>query len=235
MNANLQDFVVAVTGAFGNLGMAVAHMAAEHGAQVAMIGHATTPPTELTAPLDGALIVGGIDLTGFESAQAAMTRIAEHFGHLDALVNIAGAFRWQTLADGDLATWDFLYATNLRATVTATKAALPLLLQRPTGRIVNVGANAARKAGAGMGAYAASKAGVARFTEGLAEELKDRSITVNAILPGIIDTPQNRADMPDADTSRWVSPEEIAAVIGFLLSADAAAVTGALIPVTGRL
>jgi NAD(P)-dependent dehydrogenase (short-subunit alcohol dehydrogenase family) len=235
MNGNLQDLTVAVTGAFGNLGMAVARVAAERGARVAMIGHGKSAPADLPESLKDALIVGGIDLTSFESAQSAMAQITARFGRLDALVNVAGAFRWETLADGDLASWDFLYETNLRSAVTATKAALPKLLEAGAGRIVNIGANAAQKAGAGMGAYAASKSGVARFTESLADELKDRGITVNAILPGIIDTPQNRKDMPDADHSRWVAPEAIGAVIAYLLSAEAGVVTGALLPVTGRL
>ena len=86
-----------------------------------------------------------------------------------------------------------------------------------------------------MGAYAASKAGVARFTEALAEELKDDRITVNAVLPSIIDTPPNRADMPTSDFERWVKPAQLADVIVFLLSDQAAAITGALLPVVGRV
>jgi NAD(P)-dependent dehydrogenase (short-subunit alcohol dehydrogenase family) len=86
-----------------------------------------------------------------------------------------------------------------------------------------------------MGAYAASKAGIFKLTEALAEELKDQNITVNALMPSIIDTPPNRADMPKSDFSRWVKPEEIAEVIAFLLSAHARAITGALIPIAGRV
>ena len=114
-------------------------------------------------------------------------------------------------------------------------SALPHLLASTNASIVNVGALAAAKAGAGMGAYAASKAGVAKLTEALAEELKDRAVTVNAVLPSIIDTPANRADMPDADFSRWVKPEQIADLIVFLLSDRARAITGALIPIAGRM
>ncbi|MDB5448342.1 MAG: short-chain dehydrogenase/reductase, partial [Phenylobacterium sp.] len=102
-------------------------------------------------------------------------------------------------------------------------------------RIVNVGANGAVKAGAGMGAYAASKAGVHRLTEALAEELKADGVTVNAVLPSILDTPTNRADMPGADFDAWVKPEDLAAVILFLASEPARAMTGALVPVTGRV
>ena len=120
--------------------------------------------------------------------------------------------------------------------MSTSRAALPHLIKRGGGRIVNIGAGAAAtKAGAGMGAYTASKAGVAKLTESLAEEVKDRGVTVNALLPSIIDTPANRADMPNADFSRWVAPRAIADVILFLLSDQASAVTGALIPVSGRV
>jgi len=160
--------------------------------------------------------------------------IVARFGRLDALVNIAGGFRWETLADGSLDTWNSLYELNLRTVVAACRAALPHLPSE-RGRIVNIGANGAQKAGAGMGAYAASKAGVARLTEALAEELKERGITVNAVLPSIIDTPANRADMPKADFGKWVKPEQLADVIVFLLSEKSQAITGALLPVTGRV
>ncbi len=122
---------------------------------------------------------------------------------------------------------------NLRSAVVAASA-LPAMLERGGGRIINIGRARRRKAGLGMGAYAASKAGVQRLTEALAEEVKDRNITVNAILPGIIDTPRNRLDMPKADFTRWVSPDAIAKVILFLASDGGGAVTGAAIPVFGR-
>jgi NAD(P)-dependent dehydrogenase (short-subunit alcohol dehydrogenase family) len=128
-----------------------------------------------------------------------------------------------------------MFATNVRTALLASQAALPHLLARGRGRIVNVGANAAAHAGLGMGAYAASKSAVARLTEAMAEEFKDRGITVNAVLPSILDTPANRADMPKADPSRWVSPAALAQVIVFLLSDAAAPITGALIPVKGRV
>jgi NAD(P)-dependent dehydrogenase (short-subunit alcohol dehydrogenase family) len=118
--------------------------------------------------------------------------------------------------------------------VIASRAALPLF-RASGGAIVNVGAAAAQKAGLGMGAYAASKAGVARLTESLAEELKDKSVRVNAVLPSIIDTPVNRKEMPDAAFDRWVTPASLAEVIRFLLSAASRDITGALIPVTGRV
>lgn len=235
MSSNLNGHVIAVTGAFGSLGLALAQAAAEQGATVVMIDHAQKLAVALPSSLADALQLGGVDLTVYDQAQAATAAIKEAYGRLDALINIAGGFRWETLADGDLASWDFLYNINLRTAATMSKAALPLLRQGESGRIVNIGAGASLKAGVGMGAYAASKAGVARLTESLAEELKDAGITVNAVLPSIIDTLQNRADMPDADFSRWVTPAALAAVILFLVSPAASDVTGALIPVSGRV
>ena len=124
---------------------------------------------------------------------------------------------------------------NVTTALNASRAAMPYLRLSKAGRIVNVGANGAIKAAAGMGAYAAAKSGVHRLTESLAEELKGDGVTVNAVLPSILDTPANRLDMPDADFSAWVSPRDLAAVILFLVSPEAQAVTGALIPVTGRV
>src|SRR6476646_4472446 len=179
-------------------------------------------------------ITGAFGALGSAVVRAAVDAILARFGRLDALVNIAGGFRWETLADGSLDTWNSLYELNLRTVVAACRAALPHLPSE-RGRIINIGAAGAQKAAAGMGAYAASKAGVARLTEALAEELKGRGITVNALLPSIIDTPANRADMPKADFGKWVKPEQLADVIVFLLSSKSQAITGALLPVTGRV
>jgi NAD(P)-dependent dehydrogenase (short-subunit alcohol dehydrogenase family) len=227
--------VVVVTGAFGALGSAVSRTFAQTGARLALID-VSHPSAELQAEFGGAgnMLLGGADLANVEATRKAMAAIAMRFGGIDVLVNIAGGFRWEKVVDGDVETWDSLYAMNLRSAVVSCKCALPAMLERGGGRIVNIGAGAAARAGLGMGAYAASKAGVQRLTEALAEELKDRNVTVNAILPGIIDTPRNRLDMPKADFTRWVSPEAIAKVILFLASDAAGAVTGASIPVFGR-
>ena len=227
---NLQGRRIAITGAAGSLGAAVVRAALAAGATVAAIDHA--PVTAADTP--NLHEFGGVDLSSSEATEKTFAAIGEKLGGLDALVNVAGTFRWEKLEHGHLATWDLLFNVNLRTAVASTMAALPLLVQSKAGRIVNIGAGGAIKAGAGMGAYAASKAGVFKLTEALAEELKDRNVTVNAILPTTIDTPANRKDMPDADFSRWVKPEQIADVILFLLSDQAQAVTGALIPVAGR-
>jgi NAD(P)-dependent dehydrogenase (short-subunit alcohol dehydrogenase family) len=228
--------VVVVTGAFGALGRAVATAFAARGAQLALLDVTPQPPAVIRGRLGAApLLFGGVDLSDMEATRRVMAATAMRFGGIDVLVNIAGGFRWEKLEDGDPETWDQLYAMNLRTAVVCCKAALPALLERGRGRIINIGAGAAAaRAGAGMGAYTASKAGVQRLTESLAEEVKDRGITVNAILPGVIDTARNRVDMPDADFSRWVAPEAIAEVILFLASDAARAVTGASIPVFGR-
>ena len=227
----LNGKTIAVTGAFGALGTAVVRELLAQGANVAAVDFAAAPRDP--AALQGASLHGGVDLGQAEATAAVFAAVREKHGRLDGLVNIAGGFRWEKVAGGSLDTWDTLYRMNLRTAVSACQAALAHLPDG--GRIVNIGANGAVKAGAGMGAYAASKAGVARLTEALAEELKDRGITVNALLPSIIDTAANRADMADADFSRWVKPAQLADAIVFLLSDRASAITGALIPVVGRV
>jgi NAD(P)-dependent dehydrogenase (short-subunit alcohol dehydrogenase family) len=221
---------IAVTGAGGALGGAMVREALKSGARVAALDRFDM--AHLAA--EGTVLLGGVDLTKAEDTQRAMATAAERLGGLDGLVNIAGGFKWEKIATGGTEIWDQLYAINLRTAVNASRAALPFLTHQG-GRIVNVGAMAAARAGTGMGAYAASKAGVARLTEALAEELKDQGVTVNAVLPSTIDTPANRSDMPTADFTRWVKPEALAGVIIFLLSDAASVITGASIPVAGRV
>ncbi|MFJ3483185.1 SDR family oxidoreductase [Pseudomonas sp. NPDC090202] len=233
-NAPLQEKVIVVTGGFGVLGSALGQYLRDRGARIALLDRAATTQAG-ERDESNVLALGGVDLTSVESANSAFRQVAEHFGRIDGLVNVAGGFAWETLEGASLSTWDHLYQMNLRTAVVASQAVLAHLLAPQGGRVVNIGAQASLKAGLGMGAYAASKAGVARLTEALAEELKDRHITVNAVLPSIIDTPTNRTDMPDADFSRWVSPTQLAAVIAFLLSDAADAVTGACLPVSGRV
>ena len=220
--------IVAVTGAAGALGRKVVETLAGAGWRV--VGIDLGP-----VGTDGvALALGGVDLTDEAAMAGAAERIGAELGQLDGLVNIAGGFSWETVQDGAVATWDRLYAMNVKTTLVSSRALLPLL-RASRGAIVNIGAAASVKAATGMGAYAASKAGVARLTEALAEELKDEGVRVNALLPSIIDTPANRADIPDAAFDRWVAPSQLADVIAFLLSPAATAITGALIPVTGRV
>ncbi len=231
----MQGMKVVITGGFGVLGRATALAASGRGARVALVDFAAAAPGDLDKALgEDAVLIGGADLSDPVRAKAAMDEAAAALGGIDALLNIAGGFVWQTLEGGDPANWERMFRLNLATAANASRAALPHLLASSAGRIVNVGANSAVRAAAGMGAYAASKAGVHKLTESLAEELKGR-VTVNAVLPSIIDTAQNRADMPDADFSTWVSPADLAEVMLFLISPKASAVTGALIPVTGTV
>ena len=222
--------VVVITGALGALGKVVTEEALARGARVAAVDHA---PSQIP-PAPDRIEFGSVDLSDVAQAKKAIDTAAAHFGRLDALINIAGAFAFETVADGDPKTWQRMYAINLLTALNASRSALPHLAASPSARIVNVGAMAALQAGAGMGPYAASKAGVHRLTEALAAEWKGK-ITVNAVLPSIIDTPANRASMPQADFGKWVTPQELAEVILFLASDAASAVTGALLPVSGRV
>ena len=203
------------------------------GAKIALLDRSDV--SKAPADVPHALVLGDVDLGSSSAAGDAMAKIVRHFGRLDALLNVAGGFRWEKIESGCIETWDLLYQMNVRTAVNTAQAALPYLLANKESRIVNIGALAATKTGLGMGAYAASKAGVAKLTEALAEELKDRGLTVNAILPSIIDTPANRANMPDSDFSLWVKSEQIADLAAFLLSDHARAITGALIPISGRM
>ena len=222
--------VIVVTGALGALGRVVTDLALARGARVASVDHAPTQVPATSSQLE----LGGVDLTDATAAKKAIDHAAAHFGDLDVLINIAGGFAFETVADGDPKTWQRMYALNVTTALNASRAAIPHLVASGVGRIINVGALGALQAGSGMGPYAASKAGVHRLTEALAAEYKGR-ITVNAVLPSIIDTAANRASMPKADFTKWVAPKELADVILFLASDAASAVTGALIPVSGRV
>ncbi|HTG05325.1 MAG TPA: SDR family oxidoreductase [Bradyrhizobium sp.] len=222
--------VIVVTGALGALGKVVAEVALARGDRVAGVDYGTS---QIAATPDR-IEFGGVDLSDAAQAQKAIDAVASHFGRLDALVNIAGGFAYETVAEGDPKTWHRMYALNVLTALNASRSAIPHLTASASARIVNVGAMGALQAGSGMGAYAASKAGVHRLTEALAAEWKGK-ITVNAVLPSTIDTPANRASMPKADFGKWVTPQELADVILFLVSDAASAVTGALLPVSGRV
>ena len=207
-----------VAGGFGVLGRAVREALEAQGHKVAVIDLAPVPEGH-QGPAQG-----GVDLTDETRVASAFAALVQQLGGLDGVVNVAGGFLWETVAQGSLDSWDRMYGMNLRTALISSRAALAHLVKG--GAIVNVGAAAATNVATGMAPYAASKAGVMALTESLAEELRGAGIRVNAVLPTIIDTPANRADMPDADTSAWVRPSAAAKVIAFLLSGDAACVTG---------
>ena len=204
---------VVITGAAGNLGRAVADAFRELDDRLVLLDAKT-----------------GTDLLDPKSIQAAVERA----GRIDVLCNIAGGFRMgapvHETTDKD---WDFLFDLNARTVLNMSRAVVPIMLKAGGGKIVNVGAFAAQKGVAQMGAYVASKSAVIRLTETMAAELREKNINVNCVLPTIIDTPENRAAMPDADPKRWVAPQDLAKVIVFLASDAARAIHGAAIPVTG--
>jgi NAD(P)-dependent dehydrogenase (short-subunit alcohol dehydrogenase family) len=223
--------VVVITGGLGALGSAVASAATAKQLQTIIVDHARAT----REPPPSAMLLEGIDLSNAAAADKAIETIINHFGGIDVLLNIAGAFRYCTLETGSSEDWETMFRINVKTTVNATRAALAALKAGPAGRIVNIGAGAAETGGAGMGPYAASKSAVHRLTESLAAELKHDRVTVNAVLPSIIDTPQNRKDMPDADFSTWVKPADLADVLLLLASEESRAISGALIRVPGRV
>jgi NAD(P)-dependent dehydrogenase (short-subunit alcohol dehydrogenase family) len=234
---DLTDRVVIVTGAAGNLGTAVARTFRAAGAKLVLVDRdpdrlsrlfpdlVRSPDHYLTAP---------VDLTDEAAVKAMVDQTLSRFGRIDVLVNVAGGYRGGTpVHETPLTIWDFLLNLNARTVYIASSAVIPAMLRQGSGKIVNVAARAALQGAAKMGAYSASKSAVIRLTEAMAAELKNDGINVNCVLPGTIDTPDNRAAMPKADTSRWVQPEALADVILFLASDAARAVHGAAIPVYG--
>ena len=222
--------VVVITGALGALGKVVVESALARGVRVAGVDHAKAQAAATAERIE----IGGVDLSDAAQAKAAIDAAVKHFGRLDALINIAGGFTFETVADGGPSSWQRMYALNVLTALNASRAAISHLAASAAGRIVNIGAMGALQAGSGMGAYAASKSAVHRLTETLAAEWKGK-VTVNAVLPSTIDTPANRASMPHADFAKWVTAQELAEVILFLASDAACGVTGALIPIAGRV
>lgn len=225
-----QSATIVVTGASGILGRATCKLLSDSGAKVVAVDYVSAAD-----PIEGAAITYlGVDLSdSVQSTELAKTLEAD-FGSITGLVMIAGGFVWEPLLEGPIETWDRMWSLNLKTALVTVKA-FEQLLENNMGSIVAVGAQGALKAGMGMGAYAASKSAVARLVEALSEELKDRRIRVNSVMPSIIDTPTNRKDMPDADTSEWATPDEVAHAIQFLCSSSASGINGAHLPVSGRM
>ena len=218
-----------LTGAAGNLGRAVAAAFAAAGANLALLdlkrGNLQDSDRQLFVETD---------LLDAQNVQAAVARVVQRYGGIDVLCNIAGAFRMgaavHELSERD---WNLMMDVNARTVLNMARAVVPEMLKAGGGKIVNIGAFAAQKGAAQMGAYIASKSAVIRLTETMAAELREKNINVNCVLPTIIDTPENRAAMPKADPKRWVAPQDLAQVIVFLASDAARAIHGAALPVTG--
>ena len=227
---------VLVTGARGTLGDCVVQRFLADGARVIAVDFAKPSQAKLVPDpsLKGVERLD-LDLADPASVEQAAAVIERHGLSVEVLIHCAGGFRWSHVDSMPLSDWEFLLDANLRSTFNLLRAFLPPMKARGYGRMVFVGANAALSPSAGMGPYCASKAGLHALVQAAAAEVKDKDVTINAVLPSIIDTPANRRDMPDADTSRWVSRESLAEIIFSLTRPWGDPVRGALIPVTGRM
>jgi NAD(P)-dependent dehydrogenase (short-subunit alcohol dehydrogenase family) len=234
----LDGKVAIVTGGTGGLGAAIVALFLDAGAAVVVPHRAAGDLDALrersgdaAARLDGMLL----DLTDEEAVARSYTTVAEQQGGIDILVNVAGGFGGgKPVHETPWSLWSAQLDINLKTAVLSCKAAVPHMIARGGGAIVNVGTRTATQPGANLAAYSSAKRALVQLTEALAAELRDRNITANIVLPSVIDTPANRKGMPSADHSRWVAPDEIARVILFLAGPDARIISGASIPAYGR-
>ena len=230
--------VALITGGTGNLGQAVTRAFYQAGGTVIPLDQATGNLDILYPDLAGserAYLSEGVDVSDPAAVDAVVQATLLRFGKIDILVNTVGGYRAGTpVHETPVETWDFMMSLNARSAFVMSRAVIPAMLKQGSGKIVNISASSALKGSANSAAYSASKSAVARLTESMADEYKRQGINVNAILPGTIDTPQNREAMPKSDFSLWVKPEAIAQVILFLASEDAGPIHGALIPVFGK-
>jgi NAD(P)-dependent dehydrogenase (short-subunit alcohol dehydrogenase family) len=225
--------VVVVTGAAGNVGAALTALLTARGLRVAALDRSANGLDARFGETGAALKVPVADLSDPSAAQAAVAQVADKLGRLDGVAATVGMFAMAPAAESAPAMWEQMLRVNVISVLTVFSAALPHLRAAGGGSLVAIAAGAALRAPGGMAAYAASKAGVLRLVESLAEEAKGDRIRVNAVLPGTIDTPQNRAAMPGADPSHWVTPTQVAEVMAFLLSDAASGMTGQALGVPG--
>jgi NAD(P)-dependent dehydrogenase (short-subunit alcohol dehydrogenase family) len=228
---SFQDRSVVITGAAGHLGRAVVQHFAQAGARLVLLDRRA----EALAQAFGTQHLQiATDLLDADDTRAAVQSAVRQHGRLDVLCHLAGGFHMgEPVHETPAGAWQQMLDINARSLLNVAHAVVPEMLARGGGRIVAVGAFAAQKGAAQMGAYVAAKAAVIRLVESMSAELREQGIGVNCVLPTIIDTPDNRRAMPEADPARWVAPAALAEVIGFLASDAARAVHGAALPVTG--
>lgn len=233
MSAGLQGKVAIVTGAAGHLGRAVAAALGRQGAHLVLLDKQRPSASQIEGA--GSVAACQADLLDPDRLEPAIRQAVAPWGRVDLLCHIAGGFRMgPAVHETPLQDWRFLMDLNATSLINVAHAVVPYMLRQSGGRIVTVGAAAALRGKAATGAYCASKSSLIRLTESLSAELLDHGINVNCVLPSIIDTPDNRAAMPDADPARWVAPDALADVAAFLCSDMARAIHGAAVPVTGR-
>ena len=230
-----KNSVVVVTGAAGALGQAVVQYFLTQGAKVAALDISDELLGDVYKVADSEqLHLQAVDLTSRDDCQKAANDILTKWSKVDVLANVAGGFTMgEKVHETSDQTWDFLFNLNTKSIVHTSSVFVPAMQKQGSGKIINIAAGAAHQGVALMGAYVASKSAVLRLTETMAQELREENINVNSILPSMIDTPRNRADMPDADFSKWVPTEKIAQVVGFLASDAASEIHGAGLPVIG--
>lgn len=236
--SQFKNQVVMVTGASGNLGGAVTRAFAAAGAKLALIDRHPEllegEFPELVKQTDR-FLTENADLTDQAAVTAVVEKIVNKFGRIDVLVHTVGGFRsGAPLHETPLETLDFMLMLNAKTAFITNQAVLQKMVPQGSGKIINIAARPGLQGNKNMAAYSAAKAAVLRLTESAAAEVKSFGINVNAILPGTIDTPQNREAMPKANTDNWVQPESLADVILFLASSAARDIHGAAIPVYGR-
>jgi len=237
---SLKGKTVLVTGATGGLGKAVVKRFIGSGAVVAAVYRDDAGFRRLldfVGEAEGSLSGFKADVTSEPEVRTMVDGVLARYGRVDALLNLVGAFRGgPDIAGTAEDDWDFLMRTNLKSAFLCSRAVLPAMMKAGSGRIINVAARPAveKKGRAKAGAYAVSKAGVVLLTETIAEEFRRSGITAHCIAPGTIDTPENRAAIPDADFSKWTDAADIAEVLLFLVSDASAVTSGAVIPVYGK-
>jgi NAD(P)-dependent dehydrogenase (short-subunit alcohol dehydrogenase family) len=238
MKFDFSDRVILITGAAGNLGVVLAHSFQASGAKLSLVDRAPDRLSKLFPQMVDTpdyLFAPATDITDAVSVGVMVKETYNRFGRIDVLVNTAGGYRaGSPLHETPLSDWDLMLNLNARSVFITCQAVIPHMLRQNYGKIVNIASRAALRGDPLHAAYSVSKTAVVRLTETMAGELKDKGINVNCVMPGIIDTPQNRAAMPGADYGTWVTPQEVAEVIMFLASDGAGAVHGASIPVFGR-
>ncbi|MDF1512673.1 MAG: SDR family NAD(P)-dependent oxidoreductase [Anaerolineae bacterium] len=235
---NFQDQVVVVAGASGNLGQAVVRLFVQAGATMVLLDRAPDRLSRLFPELtsgSGHMLQGSVDAVEANSVEMAVQRAVALAGRIDVLVNTVGGYRaGHPVHETSIEIWDFMHNLNVRTAFILSRSVIPQMLNQGSGKIVHVAARAALQGGRNASAYSASKSALVRLVESMAAEYRHKGLNINCVLPGTIDTPQNRQAMPDANHSRWVAPEAIADVILFLASETAVAVNGAAVPVFGR-
>jgi NAD(P)-dependent dehydrogenase (short-subunit alcohol dehydrogenase family) len=234
----MKNQVVIITGAVGNLGVATARAFQNAGAKTVLVDRSPDRLREFFKDIADSpdhFLASGIDLSDAASLGKLIEQTLAKFGRVDALVNTVGGYRGgKPVHEADIADWDFLFNVNVRTTLLCCRAVIPQMLKQQRGKIINVASRDGLAGSAGYAAYSASKSAVLRLTESLAGELKASNVNVNCIMPGTIDTPQNRKAIPTGDFSKWVEPDAIAEVILFLASDAARSINGAALPVYGK-